>query len=786
MASFPFSAGSIMPRLSCIPLSRESGVLLGSAARADNLNITSPLVPYPRIASCLGAILASLSALLCSPARLAAQAPQTETLATAAQVLALPAEEARKRVPVRFTGVVTAAEPDWQGKFFIQDASGGIFVYSLGRQPAVGDLVEVAGVSSPGAFAPTVHLTEWRKTGTAPLPTAKQATIERLMAGVEDGQRIEIVGLVRSAGVGSTRKLQVEISVGGYRVRVFPKLPPHENPESLIGAKVRVRGTAATAFSAARRQLTAVNLYVPTPEDFTVEQSEASSPFEQPVVTLGDIARYRPNASLGNRLHVQGVVTLQRIGADLFIQDATGGLHVETRHATRLRLGRKIDVVGFLEFVNFQPVLRDSIVRELPGTPDPVPAKTVPFAQLRDGLHPGELIVMQGRLLDRSVRPIRRENGSFTGVRVTATIQSPDLTFTAEFEDESEAGHITSIPLGSLLELRGVASFETGDDGKLSTLNLLLPDPASIRVVEAPSWLTTQRLLIGLAIVSILLAAVAGWLLTVSRKNVMLKFLVNERESAQAQLQQAHDQLEARVKERTEQLKAEMTVRRDAELEFRAVLTERTRLARELHDTLEQALTGIALQLDTAAKLFQRNPPDASRPLELARDFLRQSQLELRRSIWDLRSRELDQFDLSEALSITCRQFAASSNLHIEPEITGERHRLPEIVEETLLRILQEALTNVVKHAGATSVSVRLTFAPDAVSLEIKDDGSGLITDRVAAGGDHGFGLLGMRERAKRLGGRLDISGSPGEGTTVRAMISLRDLPQQEQLTSVS
>jgi signal transduction histidine kinase len=273
----------------------------------------------------------------------------------------------------------------------------------------------------------------------------------------------------------------------------------------------------------------------------------------------------------------------------------------------------------------------------------------------------------------------------------------------------------------------------------------------------------------------VLLAAVVIWLLTISKKNAMLSFLVAEREKAQRELQLAHDQLEVRVKERTEQLKVEMSVRKAAEVEFRAVLAERTRLARELHDTLDQALTGIMLQLETAAKLFERNPAEAGRPLELARRFLRQSRLELRRSIWDLRSRELEQFDLTQALSIAGGQILEGSNIGFELGTTGERLRLPEIVEDNLLRIAQEALANVVKHSGATAVTLQLMFRSDEVALEIRDDGSGLIADRVSGRGEQHFGLLGMTERAKRLGGRLEVSGPPGEGTTVCATIPLRD-----------
>jgi signal transduction histidine kinase len=275
----------------------------------------------------------------------------------------------------------------------------------------------------------------------------------------------------------------------------------------------------------------------------------------------------------------------------------------------------------------------------------------------------------------------------------------------------------------------------------------------------------------------VLLAAAAAWVLTVSKKNVMLKFLVEEREKAQRELQHAHDQLEVRVKERTEQLKNEMSVRKAAEVEFRAVLTERTRLARELHDTLEQAMTGIALQLDTADRLYQRNPAEAGPPLELARRFLAQSRLELRRSIWDLRSRELEQFDLTQALSIASAQIFTGSPIAATLDTSGDRRRLPETVEENLLRIAQEALTNVVKHSGATTVLISLAFLPDSVAMEIRDNGSGLVTERVLSHGDQHYGLLGMKERAKRIGGRLEVSGPPGEGTTVRVTVSLQEAP---------
>jgi signal transduction histidine kinase len=626
-----------------------------------------------------------------------------------------------------------------------------------------------------------VRARQLKRVGAGELPPAREVSIERLMAGVEDGQRVEISGLVRSVGLSATRKLQVDVSIGAYRARVFPRLPPTVDPQSLVAAKVRVRGTVTMSFNAALRQLTAVNLFVPTAADFIIEQPEANVPFEQPAVPLRDIARYRPNVSVGERLHVRGLVTLQRPGQDFYLQDDTGGLQVESQQPTLLARGETVEAVGFLEFVNFQPVLKDAVFRRMSLPAVPLEARAVPFDALRNGLHPAELIVLRGRLLARSTRPVRRETGAFAGQRIICTIQTPDLTFTAECEEATDGSRLTTVPLGSDVELRGVATFETADDGKMKGLTLLLPDSNSLTILATPSWFTAERLFIGLAIVCLLLAGLAGWSLSIAKKNAMLSFLISEREKAERELQQAHDHLEERVRERTEQLKVEMTARKTAELEFRAVLSERTRLARELHDTLEQALTGIALQLDTAAKLFSRTPDEAGQRLELARGFLRQSQLELRRSIWDLRSRELEQFDLAGALTMSSRQMATGLPLQVDVATTGERRRLPEIVEENLLRIGQEAMTNVVKHSGATRVVLRLDFAPRSVSLEIRDNGRGLEAARVRSDDSRQFGLLGMSERAKRLGGRFELSGPPGEGTTVRVVIPLEASRPAEQ-----
>jgi signal transduction histidine kinase len=249
--------------------------------------------------------------------------------------------------------------------------------------------------------------------------------------------------------------------------------------------------------------------------------------------------------------------------------------------------------------------------------------------------------------------------------------------------------------------------------------------------------------------------------------------LIKEKEIAREELQQAHDHLEERVRERTEQLKFQITARKESELQFKAVLSERTRLAQELHDTLEQTLTGIALQLDTAAKLSETNTDNAHRHVELARNLVAQSQVEVRRSVWDLRSRALEQFDLPGALLTSSKQLSDGTNVRFEVSAKGRVRPLPETIEENLLRIAQEAMTNVIKHSSASRVDIELDYGPQNVGLKIRDNGCGFQTNACAGPADGHFGLLGISERAKRLRGEACITSAAGEGTTIQIHIPI-------------
>ena len=194
-------------------------------------------------------------------------------------------------------------------------------------------------------------------------------------------------------------------------------------------------------------------------------------------------------------------------------------------------------------------------------------------------------------------------------------------------------------------------------------------------------------------------------------------------------------------------------------------LDERQRMAREIHDTLAQGLTGIITQVQAAQRVWQA--PDQPRGhLDRALGLARDSLAEARRSVQALRPRELEGARLPDALADLARSWAEGSGVGVQVEVTGDRVPLSPAIEVALFRVTQEALTNVAKHAGAARVGLTLSYLGDVVLLDIRDDGRGM-----ADGRGRGFGLNSMTQRIRSVGGTVEIESTPGEGTAVSASV---------------
>ncbi|HVF01466.1 MAG TPA: GAF domain-containing sensor histidine kinase [Rubrobacteraceae bacterium] len=202
---------------------------------------------------------------------------------------------------------------------------------------------------------------------------------------------------------------------------------------------------------------------------------------------------------------------------------------------------------------------------------------------------------------------------------------------------------------------------------------------------------------------------------------------------------------------------------------------ERNRLAREIHDTLAQSLTATTLQLESADALLDAgsSPEKAREPLLRALSLTQSNLEEARRSVLDLRAAPLEGRSLSRALRVLVERWEAETGIAARYRAINGGRPLPPRVEVALYRICQEALTNVARHAEAGRADVQLVATPGQIRLVVKDDGRGFDVSNIP---EDRHGLVGMNERAKMLGGRLEIRSSPGAGTRIEATVPLEEV----------
>jgi ligand-binding sensor domain-containing protein len=206
---------------------------------------------------------------------------------------------------------------------------------------------------------------------------------------------------------------------------------------------------------------------------------------------------------------------------------------------------------------------------------------------------------------------------------------------------------------------------------------------------------------------------------------------------------------------------------------FALVLEERARIARDLHDTLAQGFVGISSQLDALATCLPKDPQRAHTFLDLARGMTRHCLNEARRTLMDLRVSALEGHDLAAALEAETLRWTAGSNLIVHLDVSKESKKLPHDIEQNLLRIAQEAVTNALKHASAARLSVLLKVDTQKLRLRVADDGRGCVSPDISSPVSGHLGLIGMRERAQSIGGEFRFQSQPETGTSIEVTVPL-------------
>ncbi|MGD0301085.1 MAG: ATP-binding protein [Bryobacteraceae bacterium] len=435
---------------------------------------------------------AALTLASCEGPGLAATARDLPVLTNAAQIRKLTPAESRLKYPVVLRGAVTFYAPDF-GLTFVQDATAGIFLNVHGDAPDAhpGDLVEVHGVSGPGEFAPVIDNPQIRVVGRTSLPLAAMSSVEELLTGEKDSQWVSVRGIVHSAefqnvvstdGHRRSEVLLLGVASGRNKFQVWVAgIAPGPHSVSIVDAAISVRGACAAIFNE-KRQLVGIQIMVPGLGQVHIEQPAPADSYALPISPTSSLLQFSPERQSGHRIRIRGVVTLVKPGKYVFVQDESGGVVVDISQTTPVAPGDFVDAIGFAEIGVYAPILSDGEFRKIGIQRVPAPIDLTRVKSL-SGDQDAELVKIRGQLIDRSTQ----------GDVIVLTMQMGGSTFTARLP-RADAATVSSIPIGSRLELTGVWSIETDGYRKPTAFRVLLRSRRDVIVLQRPSWWTGSRI----------------------------------------------------------------------------------------------------------------------------------------------------------------------------------------------------------------------------------------------------------------------------------------------------
>lgn len=640
-------------------------------------------------------------------------------------------EEAALGLPVDVKGVITFAEIP-RNIVFVQNEDGAAYVNirtegdraagKPGLSLQAGDRVRLRGITHPGDFTPSIWYPEGgnvrvNKLGKAPLPEPMQLFPTVVLDPPMDSHRVEVTGVVTEVGKKDGRTV-VTFNDGfdDYDLLIKGQPDPDRLPEGLINSRIRARGVFG-AVANKRRELVGARFFIPSPDSIEIIEHGATAVFAKKPLTYEELTGYQ--AMTGERVHLRGVVTAASPPSRLYLRIEGGPVEIRTNLPELPPVGARISVAGYRSTEAGVPHLHTVAFRVESEGPPPEPRAvsiTAPLATMRKG----ELIRVEGRLAD-AVYSAKES--------LLVLDEGPD-TFTARLPGQTDRKDFPP-PKDALLGLTGIL-VEAPDPGNPgSGFELQLRDANDIAVLERPPFWTGVRIAATLGLALLAIGGLTGWSIWLSRK----------------------------VRRQAKNLAA----RTEAE----KVQEERNRISRELHDTLEQDLVALSMQLNLAHEQFG-DAATSSDNLESARRILQRTRRESRHSIQELRQVDFAHDQLDDALRRLVERFEMDSGVSLELIAPPPLHLPPETQRQILL-ILREAIHNAIHHAEVDSVTLGGERHGDDLILEVRDEGRGFDPGQLPRG--H-FGVLGMGERAEQLGAILEIRSAPGRGARVRLILS--------------
>jgi signal transduction histidine kinase len=658
-------------------------------------------------------------------------------LTTVDKVLCLKPEEAERGYPVNLRGVVTCVVQE-HNAFIVQDETHAVFVMNTSPTAALpkrGELLEVYGKSDKGSFAPLVRMSHMIVLGAGTLPEPVQPTWDQLMNGSLDDQRVEIRGVVeeavpRPAGYPPQwSKITLRTTEGALWVDVWLVGTNFEGLEDYEDAVVRLRGCLFVALTADTHQLEQghIRMYVDSVE---VDQAAPADEFSAPTRRAADLTLFDPEANAFQRVKVSGQI-LYMVGQDYFMMDGTNGLRFTLRQpVVKLHTGDLVDVVGYPELSGAAPHLRCAVARKTGYASLPNPRKLSPD-DFPNAMFDSTLVRIDGRLI----------SSRFTSTNEALEIQAGSWRFMARVKLK----RTTPPPIGSRLAVTGVYAVQGGNpvlSGNVAPFDLLLHSPADIQVLSQPSWWTLPRLLVALGMLVFALVLSVLWI----------------------------TQLHRQVEERTAELASQIHNRQRVEHQ-RAMEQERARIAQDLHDELGSGITEISM-LATVAGSTSAPGNGQGGHLEEIGDRARQMVTTLDEIVWAMNPKHDSLMSLVSYSCLYADRLLKLANItcQLKGAIDLPDRTVSSVHRHEFFLAFKEAITNVIRHSGATEARLGVRLIGNRLRLSIADNGRGLAAD---TGPRSGNGLVNMRTRLEKMGGRFEIASQKGRGTTLRFYVPL-------------
>lgn len=654
-----------------------------------------------------------------------------EPLRSIAEVQALADEVAQQNLPVELEAVVLYADPN-RGDTVIDDGTSSCFMFipyyimpEPGKQrPKVGDRVFFRGVSQSRGITPHVESQYWQVLGQGQIPQPQLLLADEVFSAHNDAAWIEVPAVVigvESGGIAYTLVVEVYGHIFKADIPHAPDAP--QRAAALMQRPATMRAIFATVYNS-QRQTVGRHFFVPSFDAIVPRNQEAKDgPAAQAIRVIDLLGRKTGTSDL---VSMEGVVT-QEDDKGFYLRDESGSTRVQFIMNEKLAAGTRVKVEGFGAIAPFRPILRATKVTRL-GTQKPPTPQPMKFSYVDDSSQQMELVQLDATLL--GTRVMQDE--------IILQCQADNTVFEAFLPLNPNSSE--SFLKGDLLRLVGICELTTTHPLPrpewVNGFRIRLANNHSVTLVHRAPWWNTNRLLIALGVMTGLASLGAGSTLFFRRVVQKQARFIGEKMSDEA------------------------------------VLDERDRMARDLHDTLEQQLVGVSLQLDGIDKVAKTDPSQISTRISLARKMLRHTRVEARRSVWDLRSKVLEEHGLAAALKSMVQGALLDEGPKIVLEIAETVPSLPSGTDFHLLRIAQEALANAMKHAHAKNIVISLRDLGPSLVLSIQDDGIGFATKSQDTLMTAHFGILGIQNRVEKIGAELDICSSPGEGCQVTVTLN--------------